>query len=138
MPIVVRAVPQEEYDRWYAEKAEEYAKIAQCVNQEWTPESLYAKGEEVYTASCASCHQANGAGIPPAFPALKGSAIALGPREAHIDIIVNGKVGTAMQAFGQQLDACSIAAVVHYERHAWGNNTNDVTTPQDVLAFQGK
>lgn len=138
MPIVVHAVPQEEYDRWYAAKAEEYAKIAQCVNQEWTAESLYAKGEEVYNASCASCHQAGGTGLPPAFPALKGSAIALGPREGQLDIVVNGKAGTAMQAFGQQLDACSLASVIHYTRHAWGNNTADVTTPQDVLAFQGK
>ena len=96
------------------------------------------EGEKVYGTMCASCHQPTGLGLPPAFPALKGSAIALGPKAGHIDILLNGKSGTAMQAFGTQLDPCSIAAVIHYERHAWGNNTNDVTLPQDVIDAKGK
>ena len=94
-----------------------------------------AQGEQVYGTFCASCHQANGKGIPPVFPALDGSAIAIGPRADHLDIIVNGKTGTAMQAFGRQLDAAQIAAVTHYERHAWSNNTGDITQPRDVIEF---
>jgi cytochrome c oxidase subunit 2 len=90
-------------------------------------------GEQVYTKNCVACHQANGQGVPPVFPSLKGSAIATGPREQHLHIVYFGKAGTAMQAFGQQLNAAEIAAVVHYERHAWGNNTDDVTQPVDVL-----
>jgi cytochrome c oxidase subunit 2 len=77
----------------------------------------------------------NGEGVPPVFPALAGSAIANGPREGHLDIIINGKEGTAMQAFGKQLDAAQIAAVTHYERHSWGNKTDDITQPRDVIAF---
>ena len=64
-----------------------------------------------------------------------GSAIATGPRDAHFDIVVNGKTGTAMQAFGKQLDAAQIAAVIHYQRHAWSNNTDDVTQPRDVIEY---
>ena len=138
MPVVVNAVTQEEYDRWYSEKAAEYKEVQQCVSQTWTPEKLMTEGEKVYGTMCASCHQPTGMGLPPAFPALKGSAIALGPKVGHLDIVLHGKSGTAMQAFGTQLDPCSIASVIHYERHAWGNNTNDVTLPQDVLDAKGK
>ena len=138
MPVVVNAVSQEDYDRWYSEKAADYKQVQQCVSQAWTAEKLMTEGEKVYGTMCASCHQPTGLGLPPAFPALKGSAVALGPKAAHIDIVINGKSGTSMQAFGTQLDPCSIAAVVHYERHAWGNNANDVTMPQEVIDAKGK
>jgi cytochrome c oxidase subunit 2 len=68
------------------------------------------------------------------FPALKGSAIATGDVSKHIDIIVNGKPGTAMQAFGPQLNDADIAALVTYERNAWGNDTGDVVQPADIKA----
>ena len=51
-------------------------------------------------------------------PAITGSAIATGAIDAHIDIVVNGKTGTAMQAFKEQLSAADIAAVVTYQRNA--------------------
>ena len=138
MPIVVNAVPQAEFDAWYAKKAADFQKIKQCVNQEWTADSLYKKGEEVYGAFCVSCHQAGGTGLPPAFPALKGSKTVLGPKEDHLKTVIYGRAGTAMQAFSAQLDPCSLAAVVQYERHAWGNNTPDLTKPEDVIALSGK
>ena len=71
--------------------------------------------------------------MPPAFPSLVGTEVVTGPKDAHIELIVNGVPGTAMQAFGRQLDAAQIAAVTHYERHAWGNNAGDVTQPRDVI-----
>ncbi|NRA84037.1 MAG: c-type cytochrome, partial [Gammaproteobacteria bacterium] len=89
-------------------------------------------GKSVYLARCAACHQVSGAGIPGAFPALKGSPIALGDITKHIDIVVNGKPGTAMTAFAGQLTAQELAAVITYERNAWGNNTGDVVTTSDV------
>jgi cytochrome c oxidase subunit 2 len=138
MPVVVRAVEQAEFDAWYAQEKRRADEIRQCVDQQWTAESLYAKGEQVYGTFCASCHQANGMGLPPAFPALKGSPVATGAKETHIDLVINGKAGTAMQAFGTQLDPCSLAAVVHYERNAFGNSSGDVTMPQDVLARPGR
>ena len=81
---------------------------------------LMERGEKAYQTACAACHQADGSGAPPAFPALKGSPIATHDMAAHIDIVVNGKSGTAMQAFGNQLSEVDLAAVITYERNAWG------------------
>lgn len=134
MPIVVEALPEAEYDSWYADqlKAAEVRKSA--LSKTFTPEELMAEGEQVYGTFCASCHQANGQGIPPVFPSLVGSDIVKGSKEGHIEIILNGVNGTAMQAFGKQLDAAQIAAVTHYERNSWGNAMGDVTQPRDVVA----
>ena len=87
---------------------------------------------------CATCHQADGSGAPPAFPALKGSPIATGDMTAHIDIVVNGKSGTAMQAFGNQLSEVDLAAVITYERNAWGNNTGDMVTPKEIFDYKNQ
>jgi len=93
-------------------------------------------GEKVYLGHCAACHQPGGAGLPGVFPALKGSKIAtLADQKAtHIDIVLNGKAGTAMQAFGKQLSLQEIAAVISYERNAWDNNTGDLIQAADVQA----
>ncbi len=64
------------------------------------------------------------------FPALKGSKIATGPLANHINIVMNGKSGTAMAAFGQQLNDEEIAAIITYKRNSWGNNTGDVVQPK--------
>ena len=93
-----------------------------------------ANGEKLFSAHCAACHQANGAGIPGVFPAMTGSAIATGDVAAHIDIIVHGKAGTAMQAFGEQLSAVDLAAVITYERNGLGNSVGDMVQPADVVA----
>ncbi len=70
-------------------------------------------------------------GIPGAFPAIKGSPVALGDAgDVHIDTIVYGRGGTAMQAFDNQLTEKEIAAVVTYQRNAWGNDTGDVVQLQ--------
>jgi cytochrome c oxidase subunit 2 len=95
---------------------------------------LMARGEKVYGTSCAACHQASGEGLPGAFPALKGGAIATGPVDAHIGIVMNGKVGTAMAAYAGQLNDIDLAAVITYERNAWGNNTGDLIQPSVVKA----
>ena len=133
MPIVVRAVPPDEYDTWYAEQRAAFAERERMASQTFTSEELMTMGEEVYGRFCATCHQVNGKGVPPVFPALDGSASAIGPVEAHIEIVYAGKAGTAMQAFGQQLNAAEVAAVVHYERNSWTNKAGDVTQPVDVL-----
>ena len=83
-----------------------------------------------------SCHMANGEGIPGVFPALKNSPIALGPVEGHLDVVVNGVAGTAMQAFGGQLSEVDLAAIITYERNAWGNNVGDQVQPINVLKFK--
>lgn len=138
MPVVVEVVEQAEYDQWYAEKQQAAAALAEAASQDWSLEQLMAQGETVYNTYCAACHQVNGQGLPPAFPGLAGSAIATGPIEAHIDIVLNGKAGTAMAAFGGQLNPVDLAAVITYERNSWGNNTGDFVTPVEILEIQAQ
>ena len=91
-------------------------------------------GKAVYATNCMACHQANGEGIPNVFPGLKDSAIALGDIAKHIDVVVNGVSGTAMQAFGPQLNDADLAALVTYERNTWGNDVGDMAQPADIKA----
>ena len=135
MPIVVRAVEQAEYEEWLAGKQEEAKAVFETVGKEWTQEELMVKGEEVYTRVCSVCHQANGQGLPPAFPSLVGTGLAVGSMQEHIDIILHGKAGTAMQSFSSQLNAAEIAAVVIYERNAWGNDMGDMIQPREINAM---
>jgi cytochrome c oxidase subunit 2 len=97
-------------------------------------DELMTKGEQVYNTTCAACHQANGQGIPGVFKPIAGSPIATGDKAAHIDIVVHGKQGTAMQAFGEQLSAVDIAAVITYERNAFGNDTGEMVQPSEITA----
>lgn len=135
MPIVVKAVEQAEYESWLAMKQQEALQVYETVGKTWTMAELMETGEQVYAQACQSCHQANGQGIPPAFPSLVGQGLAIGPIDAHIDIVVNGKAGSAMQAFAAQLNPAEIAAVVTYERNAWGNNVGDLVQPRAVNAL---
>jgi cytochrome c oxidase subunit 2 len=135
MPVVVEALPEAEYDAWYSEQLDKENARQEALSKTFTEAELMAEGERVYATFCVACHLANGKGVPPAFPPLDGSPIATGELEDHLEIIINGKRGTAMQAFGRQLDAAQIAAVTHYERHAWSNDTDDVTQPVDVVEY---
>ena len=134
MPIVLVAKTQEDYDAWVAEQKGAAADAADAATATLTMDELMAKGEAAYNTNCAACHQANGAGIPGVFPAIAGGPIANGDVAGHIDIVVNGKAGTAMQAFGEQLSAVDLAAVITYERNAFGNNAGDMVQPADVVA----
>ncbi len=136
MPIVVEAKTQEDYDAWIAQRQEAAAKERELRDKVWTLEGLMARGEKVYATNCAACHNADGSGIPPAFPALKGSAIATGPIQSHIDIVLKGKPGTYMAAFGSQLSPVELAAVITYERNAWGNSKGDMIQPVDIANMQ--
>lgn len=139
MPIVVIAKEPAEFDKWMKEqsaiakqaKAEEQKLLAMNMSME----ELMAVGEKSYNANCAACHQQNGQGIPGVFPALKDSPIAIGDVKDHIDIVVNGKAGTAMQAYGKQLSLKDLAAIVTYERNAWGNNTGDAVQAAAINEF---
>jgi len=132
MPIVVQAVTGQEYEMWVAEQQDAAAAAFETVGKTWTMDELMAKGEEVYMQHCVACHQVNGEGIPPAFPSLVGQGVSVGSMTDHIDIVLNGKAGTAMQAFGVQLNAAELAAVITYERNAWGNDMGDMVQPKEV------
>jgi len=136
MPIVVEVKEQEEYDQWLAGKKQAAAEYASTIGKEWSFDELMTTGEEVYNRSCAGCHAVNGEGIPGVFPALKDSVIALGPVVEHLRVVVDGIPGTAMQSFADQLSEVEIAAVIHYERNAWGNDVGDITQPIDVLNYK--
>ena len=90
------------------------------------------RGEKVYAANCVACHQANGRGTPPAFPPLAGGKLTTGPKEGHIDIVLQGRPNTAMQSF-KQLGNADLAAVITYERNSWGNKGGEVQ-PAEVAA----
>ena len=137
MPIVVQAVNDAEYDNWLTERKAAAARESALRDQVFTFEELMVRGEDVYNKNCVACHLPNGAGVPGAFPSLLAGSMSTGPITDHLDIIVNGRVGTAMAAFGAQLSEADIAAVVTYERNAWGNDMGDMLQPIDVANFQG-
>ncbi len=136
MPIVVRVVTQDEYSKWVGEKKKALAAIADDPNKEFNIDELKQRGERVYAANCSACHQPTGKGAPPAFPPLDGSKVVLGPPEAQIRLVLNGKPGTAMQAFGTQLNDVELAAVITFTRNNWRNKTGQVIQPSDVKALR--
>ncbi len=132
MPIVVEAKSADEYKQWIAARLDEEKNEAIAATREWNKEDLVAKGESVYSNTCAACHQLNGEGVPNAFPAIKGSDIATGDPAEHLKLVMNGKPGTAMQAFATQLSDVDLAAVVTYQRNAFGNDAGDMIQPSAV------
>jgi len=140
MPVVVHAMEEEEYDAWLLAKKAEIAQAKQEAAASLTAslslDELMGIGEKVYLDRCAVCHQANGAGIPGAFPAITGSKVATGDATGHIDIVTNGRAGTAMQAFANQLTDKEIAAVVTYQRNGLGNSVGDLVQAADVNQFK--
>ena len=137
MPIVVEVKSQEDYDKWVEEQKATMMANADDPTKEWAEEELVARGEKVYAANCVACHQATGKGVPGAFPALDGDASVLGPKGPQIDVVLHGRQGTAMAAFGNQLSDVEIAAVVTYTRHAWSNagkGEDPIVQPSDVTA----
>lgn len=154
MPVVVNVVSEEDYDTWLVDQggsvqiqtaaltpaaapvqvAPASAPVAAAPAAEWTMALAMSQGESQYNTSCAACHQANGQGLPPTFPAIAGSAMATGDIVAHIDIAIHGRPGTAMAAFGPQLSDEQLAAIVTYQRNAFGNDTGDLVKPADIAA----
>ena len=135
MPIVVEAVSEEKYNQWIVAKQDAAKEADAGADKEWTKEDLMVAGKAAYEKNCAVCHQASGAGLPPAFPALTGSKVATGPIEGHLDIILKGK--NVMPKWTMLSDV-DIAAVTTYERNALGNAVGDVLQPSAVKAARGK
>jgi cytochrome c oxidase subunit 2 len=130
MPIVVNVVSKEEYATWLSTKQAEAAEIKELMAQTFTMDQLMERGKAVYDANCLACHGANGEGG--LGKAIAGSPVATGDLGHHLDIGINGVPGTAMQAFGGQLNDVDMAAVITYQRNAFGNNMGDIVQPIDV------
>jgi cytochrome c oxidase subunit 2 len=135
MPIVVKAVPEEEYATWLADRREQAEKIKALAKKTFTLDELMATGEEVYGKACLACHGANGEGG--VGKAIAGSPIATGDIATHLDIVVNGSSDNpAMAAYKDTLSEVDTAAVITYQRNAFGNNTGDIIQPVDILKFK--
>ena len=142
MPIVVNAVSDEEFQQWVAaQEKNEQTKVTTELQPEaqkkLSHSELMTLGKEKYEQICVACHRVDGIGLPPLYPALKGSSVAVGhPISRHIDLILNGIPGSAMQAYKDQLSDEEVAAITTYERNAWGNNTEEDIQPAEVARLR--
>ena len=139
MPIVVEALPEEQYKTWLAQRQNKNKVVAAAASaasaKTHSLDELKTEGEKVYGRSCVACHQANGQGVPGAFPALAHGPITTGPIAGHVDIVLNGsKKNPAMAAWKGQLSDLELAAVITYERNAFGNTMGDMVQPRDIVA----
>jgi len=136
MPIVLNVLPKADYQRWVQDQRREMAHQEAAVERLWSRDELMSLGENVYATQCATCHQADGQGLAPGFPALAGSRVATGPLQEHIEVVLHGREGTAMQAWGDMLSVADIAAALTYTRNAFGNDTGDVVQPQAIARIK--
>jgi len=138
MPIVVEVKSADDYAKWLAEHKKAALAAADDPNKTWDVKELIARGEKVYAANCASCHQPTGQGVAGAFPALDGSKVVTGPKDDQIKTILNGVVKngqpTAMVAWKSTLSDIDIAAVVTYTRNSGSNHTGEAIQPAEVKA----
>jgi cytochrome c oxidase subunit 2 len=131
MPIVVDARSETDFAAWLTAEHEAVEAERGAAARTLSISELMAHGREVYTANCAACHQPGGEGMAGTFPPLKGSPVAKGPLDAHLVTVLHGRPGTAMPSFAQLSDR-DIAAVLTFERNAWGNNTGDAVQAAQV------
>ncbi|NND56366.1 MAG: cytochrome c oxidase subunit II [Xanthomonadales bacterium] len=136
MPIVLNVLPKDDYRAWVAQQNEDMAQVAAEVERLWTRDELMDHGQGVYAAQCATCHQADGQGLAPAFPALAGSKVANGPLDENIAIVLHGRAGTAMPGWAGMLSDSDIAAALTYTRNAFGNDTGDTVQPQTIARIK--
>ena len=135
MPIVVDVKSRDDYAKWVGDQKKKAAAAGDDPGRVWDVKDLVARGEKVYAANCAACHQPTGKGAPPAFPALDGSKVVTGPKAAQIMAVLNGveRDGkpTAMVAW-KQLSDTDLAAVITYTRNSWGNKTGEAVQPSEI------
>jgi cytochrome c oxidase subunit 2 len=151
MPITVIAKTENEYADWVKQTKTKFAlpEVAAAVgsaadaspvapaataedsNKKYTLAELEARGQQVYTANCVACHQANGMGLPNMFPALNKSKVVLGSKAEQIKVVLNGRPGTAMAPFARLSDS-ELAAVITYTRNSWDNKSGDAIQPAEI------
>ncbi len=134
MPIVVHVVSEEEYAQWLGKKQAEASQIKELMAQNFTMDELMERGQSVYERNCLACHGSNGEGG--VGTAIAGSSIATGELGGHLNVGVNGIAGSAMQAFGGQINDVEMAAVITFQRNAFGNNMGDMVQPIDVFKYK--
>ncbi|WP_418321370.1 cytochrome c oxidase subunit II [Piscinibacter sakaiensis] len=133
MPIHVKVLSQADYSAWVAGKQKEMAAAADDPAKVWDLIPLASRGEKVYAANCAACHQADGKGSA-AIKGLDGSTMVQdADKSKSIEIVMHGKAGTAMPSW-KQLSDTEIAAVITYVKNSWSNKTGQVVQPAEVMS----
>ena len=128
MPIEVHVVSDEEYNAWLAAKRADTVDQTTMSAQDLSLNELITKGEAIYNNNCAGCHKDTGG--------ITSNIVATGNITKHLDVIIKGITGTAMPEFGGQLNDIDLAAVITYQRNAFGNNTGDIVQPSDVVNYK--
>ena len=137
MPIHVKVVTAAEYTAWVAEQRKAAAAKADDPSKVWALPDLMARGEKVYAANCAACHQANGKGAGP-IKALDGNVVVLDADHARqIMVLLKGQGGGAMPSW-KQLSDTDLAAVVTFTKNSWSNKTGQLVQPAEVQALRDK
>jgi len=135
MPIHVKVLSTEDYSKWVAGEKKKAAAKLDDPAKVWTLDDITKRGEKVYAANCAACHQASGKGAGPIKP-LDGAAVVLDADKAkQIAIMLNGQNNGAMPAW-KQLSDTDIAAVISYTKNSWSNKTGQIVQPAEVLALR--
>jgi len=139
MPMVVKAVEQDEYDLWIKEKQSAAIALPEFTEKGWTAEELVARGESLYITNCVACHGPSGAGVTGIFPALAGSDIVLNNKARQIEILMEGVQGAAMASYAEKLAEVDMAAVITYTRRSWGNaekGDGEIVVPKDIVEYK--
>ena len=133
MPIHVKVLSAEDYSKWVAVEQKKMAAKLDDPSKVWSLADLSQRGEKVYAANCAACHQPNGKGAGP-IKALDASALVLDTDKAkQIKVLLNGQGNGAMPAL-KQLSDTDIAAVITYTKNSWSNKTGQLVQPADIKA----
>jgi cytochrome c oxidase subunit 2 len=133
MPIHVKVLSAQDYTAWVAAEKKKLAAKMDDPSRVWSLDDLVKRGEKVYAANCAACHQANGKGAGP-IKAVDGSSVVLdADKSKQIAVLLNGQANGAMPAW-KQLSDTDIAAVITYTKNNWSNKTGQIVQPAEVLA----
>jgi cytochrome c oxidase subunit II len=133
MPIHVKVVSAEDYSKWVGTEQKKLAAKADDPTKVWTLDDITKRGEKVYAANCAACHQASGKGAGP-IKALDGAAVVLdADKTKEIMVLLNGQNNGAMPAW-KQLSDTDLASVITYTKNNWSNKTGQIVQPAEVLA----
>ncbi len=154
MPITVVVKTEADYAKWVEESKVKFGAkpltaslpaslpttlaaraSAEDAGKKFTLVEAKEAGNKIYAANCVACHQTTGKGMPGAFPALSGSKVVQGPIDAQINVLLNGRPGTAMVSFARLSDS-ELAAVITYTKNSWDNNTGMIVQPADVKALR--
>jgi len=135
MPIHVKVLSAEDYSKWVDGEKKKLAAKADDPTKVWTQADIIKRGEKVYAANCAACHQANGKGAGPIKP-LDGAAVVQdADKSKQILVLLNGQNNLTMPSW-KALSDTDIAAVITFTKNNWSNKTGQLVQPADVLALR--